>query len=100
MNTILLQVYRKLFSFLPIATYQHEQVLAAGGMDNQLLYKNNFQGTGSAVMGSSKMALRENSYQGFTSNYTGILPDAVVEAPYHVVELKTPLNGAAHQNAF
>jgi hypothetical protein len=84
----------EVFSSFLHASYQHEQVLAGGGMKNQMLYKNNCHGIGSAVTGSSKMIVRENSYSGFSPNYNGILPDAVIEAPFHVLELKTPLNGA------
>ncbi len=88
------------FFLFAYSTYQHEQVLAAGGMDNQLLYKNNFGGAGSAIMGSSKMGLRENSYSGFASKYSGILPDAVIEAPLHVIELNASVNGAPIKTSF
>ncbi len=88
------------FFLFAYSTYQHEQVLAAGGMDNQLLYKNTFGGAGAAIMGSSKMGLRENSYSGFASKYSGILPDAVIEAPLHVVELTSPTNGAPVKTSF
>jgi hypothetical protein len=86
--------------FLHWMMNSHDQLLGAGGMEHQLFYKNNFQGVGAAVMGSVKLGLRENNYSGFTSNYSGTLPDAVVEAPFHVLELKSPLNGVSIKAPF
>jgi hypothetical protein len=71
----------------------HDRLLGAAGVEHQLLYKNSFQRVGSGVTGTSKLALRENIYSSLSSNYDGTFPDAVVEAPYHVLELTAPANG-------
>lgn len=59
------------------------------GIANQVFYKNNFSsGSGMAAMQVTKnMALRENTFSGFATDYAGVLKGSSVEAPLHVVEI-------------
>jgi hypothetical protein len=61
----------------------------SGAWENHVFYKNSFSGSASAIRVTPKVVLRENSYQGFSSLYKGTL-SAVVEAPFHVVEINAP----------
>lgn len=59
------------------------------GIATQIFYKNNFSsGSGLAAIAVTKrMALRENTFSGFSVDYSGSLPEPSVEAPLHVIEI-------------
>jgi len=64
-------------------------------MENQVFYKNSFSGAGVGITASSKMAIRQNNYSGFSPLYSGaMLPGGVIEAPSRVIEIPAQPNGS------
>jgi hypothetical protein len=74
----------------------------AGALDNQVFYKNSFTGSIAAIRLTPKIALRENNFQSVASLYKGSAPNSstVIEAPYHVLEIKAAPNGEAVKTSF
>jgi hypothetical protein len=65
---------------------------------NQIFRKNNFQRDpelsypGNAVAERFGAVLRENSWSGYDTLYSGINNEVVIEAPYHVIEMSVEVN--------
>jgi hypothetical protein len=75
-----------------------------GPIQNQVLYSNTFlslgSGPGPALVLTPGMALRRNDYQNFNTFFQGSIGGAVIEAPYHVVQLDAVAGAAPATGEF
>ena len=68
----------------------------AGSLANQFFYANTFSGKSglsrSALTLTAKVALRQNQYAGFSTDYQTTTPKPVLEMPMRVIDLIAPAN--------